>query len=123
MCIRDRNKSDTVNCCAYYCTHDQVESERQEFACIDSSRLYSRLSGGTYDSLDDARARYWCRCCRWLRRFRWHHRRGQRDAVAELRWRLPVREQAEHPGCVLHLSLIHISEPTRLLSISYAVFC
>src|SRR5678816_388079 len=24
---------------------------------------------------------------------------------------------------VLHVSLIHISEPTRLLSISYAVFC
>src|SRR5678816_621963 len=24
---------------------------------------------------------------------------------------------------VIHLSLIHISEPTRLLSISYAVFC
>ena len=23
----------------------------------------------------------------------------------------------------MHLSLIHISEPTRLLSISYAVFC
>eukprot|EP00658_Telonema_sp_P-2_P010104 TRINITY_DN13806_c0_g1_i6.p1 TRINITY_DN13806_c0_g1~~TRINITY_DN13806_c0_g1_i6.p1 ORF type:complete len:334 (-),score=63.46 TRINITY_DN13806_c0_g1_i6:100-1101(-) len=27
------------------------------------------------------------------------------------------------PAAVLHLSLIHISEPTRLLSISYAVFC
>src|SRR5678815_803351 len=26
-------------------------------------------------------------------------------------------------GTGLHLSLIHISEPTRLLSISYAVFC
>ena len=26
-------------------------------------------------------------------------------------------------GTVYHLSLIHISEPTRLLSISYAVFC
>src|SRR5678816_722926 len=26
-------------------------------------------------------------------------------------------------GTVLDLSLIHISEPTRLLSISYAVFC
>src|SRR5678815_3474134 len=26
-------------------------------------------------------------------------------------------------GMVVHLSLIHISEPTRLLSISYAVFC
>src|SRR5678815_2726686 len=26
-------------------------------------------------------------------------------------------------GAVLELSLIHISEPTRLLSISYAVFC
>src|SRR5678815_476164 len=25
--------------------------------------------------------------------------------------------------CVIDLSLIHISEPTRLLSISYAVFC
>src|SRR5678815_1187670 len=24
---------------------------------------------------------------------------------------------------IVHLSLIHISEPTRLLSISYAVFC
>eukprot|EP00658_Telonema_sp_P-2_P039354 TRINITY_DN28161_c0_g1_i1.p1 TRINITY_DN28161_c0_g1~~TRINITY_DN28161_c0_g1_i1.p1 ORF type:complete len:133 (-),score=5.35 TRINITY_DN28161_c0_g1_i1:3-401(-) len=27
------------------------------------------------------------------------------------------------PGSVRELSLIHISEPTRLLSISYAVFC
>ena len=27
------------------------------------------------------------------------------------------------PGMRPHLSLIHISEPTRLLSISYAVFC
>ena len=27
------------------------------------------------------------------------------------------------PGTRYHLSLIHISEPTRLLSISYAVFC
>src|SRR5678815_373339 len=26
-------------------------------------------------------------------------------------------------GAILYLSLIHISEPTRLLSISYAVFC
>src|SRR5678815_3966836 len=26
-------------------------------------------------------------------------------------------------GIVVYLSLIHISEPTRLLSISYAVFC
>src|SRR5678816_3412767 len=26
-------------------------------------------------------------------------------------------------GCIMYLSLIHISEPTRLLSISYAVFC
>ena len=26
-------------------------------------------------------------------------------------------------AAIQHLSLIHISEPTRLLSISYAVFC
>ena len=26
-------------------------------------------------------------------------------------------------SCAMNLSLIHISEPTRLLSISYAVFC
>eukprot|EP00658_Telonema_sp_P-2_P075732 TRINITY_DN6542_c0_g1_i5.p1 TRINITY_DN6542_c0_g1~~TRINITY_DN6542_c0_g1_i5.p1 ORF type:complete len:111 (+),score=49.49 TRINITY_DN6542_c0_g1_i5:103-435(+) len=30
---------------------------------------------------------------------------------------------AEHVGTTVDLSLIHISEPTRLLSISYAVFC
>eukprot|EP00658_Telonema_sp_P-2_P045487 TRINITY_DN33454_c0_g1_i1.p1 TRINITY_DN33454_c0_g1~~TRINITY_DN33454_c0_g1_i1.p1 ORF type:complete len:103 (-),score=23.45 TRINITY_DN33454_c0_g1_i1:72-380(-) len=30
---------------------------------------------------------------------------------------------AEAVGWVQELSLIHISEPTRLLSISYAVFC
>src|SRR5665213_2440710 len=28
-----------------------------------------------------------------------------------------------HPRTVLHLSLIHISEPTRQAEISYAVFC
>src|SRR5678815_5857245 len=28
-----------------------------------------------------------------------------------------------NPGTIVRLSLIHISEPTRLLSISYAVFC
>src|SRR5678815_2678230 len=31
--------------------------------------------------------------------------------------------QLSHPHTVPILSLIHISEPTRLLSISYAVFC
>src|SRR5678816_586586 len=37
-----------------------------------------------------------------------------------------IRVQMSNPGEVdsmLTLSLIHISEPTRLLSISYAVFC
>src|SRR5678816_4001615 len=29
----------------------------------------------------------------------------------------------DHAGGLAYLSLIHISEPTRLLSISYAVFC
>eukprot|EP00658_Telonema_sp_P-2_P044370 TRINITY_DN32236_c0_g1_i1.p1 TRINITY_DN32236_c0_g1~~TRINITY_DN32236_c0_g1_i1.p1 ORF type:complete len:222 (+),score=35.65 TRINITY_DN32236_c0_g1_i1:1-666(+) len=33
------------------------------------------------------------------------------------------RRVAEAPGQDVALSLIHISEPTRLLSISYAVFC
>src|SRR5678815_3838086 len=37
---------------------------------------------------------------------------------------VPVRAIAENPTCAYdYLSLIHISEPTRLLSISYAVFC
>src|SRR5678816_4431660 len=35
----------------------------------------------------------------------------------------PVRTTVSEIGPVLMLSLIHISEPTRLLSISYAVFC
>eukprot|EP00658_Telonema_sp_P-2_P059706 TRINITY_DN48846_c0_g1_i3.p2 TRINITY_DN48846_c0_g1~~TRINITY_DN48846_c0_g1_i3.p2 ORF type:complete len:100 (+),score=29.78 TRINITY_DN48846_c0_g1_i3:172-471(+) len=53
--------------------------------------------------------------------------------VSQLRiriWIQPVEhEQQVHPlrvklfGTVQELSLIHISEPTRLLSISYAVFC
>src|SRR5678815_513746 len=34
-----------------------------------------------------------------------------------------VRGIAAELRTALHLSLIHISEPTRLLSISYAVFC
>src|SRR5678815_1728250 len=33
------------------------------------------------------------------------------------------REKCYVTNAVKHLSLIHISEPTRLLSISYAVFC
>src|SRR5678816_3625576 len=39
------------------------------------------------------------------------------DVVWTAEWSLGIH----HP--VLSLSLIHISEPTRLLSISYAVFC
>src|SRR5674536_176352 len=31
--------------------------------------------------------------------------------------------ESRRPQTILRLSLIHISEPTRLLSISYAVFC
>src|SRR5680860_1711953 len=31
--------------------------------------------------------------------------------------------RADHPLSALHLSLIHISEPTRRTPISYAVFC
>ena len=42
---------------------------------------------------------------------------GQRDFDARLRLLKNVRQS------LLGLSLIHISEPTRLLSISYAVFC
>src|SRR5674536_381789 len=36
--------------------------------------------------------------------------------------RLEIPARRAYPG-YLYLSLIHISEPTRLLSISYAVFC
>ena len=35
----------------------------------------------------------------------------------------PIRLPGGGQGPVYDLSLIHISEPTRLLSISYAVFC
>ena len=43
---------------------------------------------------------------------------GARDIEAEL-----VRLDDDAMGVVFRLSLIHISEPTRLLSTSYAVFC
>eukprot|EP00658_Telonema_sp_P-2_P050656 TRINITY_DN38681_c0_g1_i1.p1 TRINITY_DN38681_c0_g1~~TRINITY_DN38681_c0_g1_i1.p1 ORF type:complete len:110 (-),score=0.93 TRINITY_DN38681_c0_g1_i1:25-354(-) len=46
---------------------------------------------------------------------------------ASLTLTTPVRPRGGTPGCPsaaeVKLSLIHISEPTRLLSISYAVFC
>eukprot|EP00658_Telonema_sp_P-2_P085541 TRINITY_DN9777_c0_g1_i3.p2 TRINITY_DN9777_c0_g1~~TRINITY_DN9777_c0_g1_i3.p2 ORF type:complete len:168 (+),score=41.74 TRINITY_DN9777_c0_g1_i3:310-813(+) len=41
-----------------------------------------------------------------------------RSAVSFISERVAAGE-----GVYVHLSLIHISEPTRLLSISYAVFC
>src|SRR5678815_3437250 len=47
--------------------------------------------------------------------------RVERDASA-----VPVHRHEQHTarmGMAHMLSLIHISEPTRLLSISYAVFC
>ena len=37
--------------------------------------------------------------------------------------RVQVMADHQHIEMLIHLSLIHISEPTRLLSISYAVFC
>src|SRR5678815_5168879 len=49
-------------------------------------------------------------------------RKGERD-VPSLRfeWEDSLAADRRRPNA--HLSLIHISEPTRLLSISYAVFC
>src|SRR5678816_1646113 len=47
----------------------------------------------------------------YLAGFPWHPHRGIETITYVL------------AGTVEHLSLIHISEPTRLLSISYAVFC
>src|SRR5678815_132004 len=49
-----------------------------------------------------------------VRRMHWH-----RQLLAHGHERFVVEEDA----AVVDLSLIHISEPTRLLSISYAVFC
>eukprot|EP00658_Telonema_sp_P-2_P023184 TRINITY_DN19284_c0_g2_i1.p1 TRINITY_DN19284_c0_g2~~TRINITY_DN19284_c0_g2_i1.p1 ORF type:complete len:285 (-),score=41.02 TRINITY_DN19284_c0_g2_i1:81-935(-) len=56
----------------------------------------------------------------------WHLEGVNMAGVTAVRVVLPL----ERPGCglsvvpaLLGLSLIHISEPTRLLSISYAVFC
>ena len=43
------------------------------------------------------------------------------NAKLALQFVLNYEEGAEN--CTLHLSLIHISEPTRPLYISYAVFC
>ena len=43
---------------------------------------------------------------------------------SELKWRPESYTEFDDPvALVLNLSLIHISEPTRLGMISYAVFC
>src|SRR5678815_1852577 len=43
------------------------------------------------------------------------------SAVTPPSWYRSLKEKVDEK--VIYLSLIHISEPTRLLSISYAVFC
>src|SRR5450759_5473601 len=45
--------------------------------------------------------------------------RSERSYMIAIRWKCPSGTHAT----VEHLSLIHISEPTRLGMISYAVFC
>ena len=46
-----------------------------------------------------------------------------RSTDAKLMFLKIADEQFAQARIVVDLSLIHISEPTRLLSISYAVFC
>src|SRR5450759_5469042 len=46
-----------------------------------------------------------------------------RDALVALFTTLPAEEISYFRSAVANLSLIHISEPTRLGMISYAVFC
>ena len=55
-------------------------------------------------------------------------KKGRRVSQAEDRYLMTVIATASNPSFSvsrvdIDLSLIHISEPTRLLSISYAVFC
>src|SRR5678815_728565 len=45
------------------------------------------------------------------------------DVYKRQRWNLTTVSCCHSKAWVWRLSLIHISEPTRLLSISYAVFC
>eukprot|EP00658_Telonema_sp_P-2_P039828 TRINITY_DN28460_c0_g1_i1.p1 TRINITY_DN28460_c0_g1~~TRINITY_DN28460_c0_g1_i1.p1 ORF type:complete len:118 (+),score=36.84 TRINITY_DN28460_c0_g1_i1:99-452(+) len=47
----------------------------------------------------------------------------QRVVIAVLQVHADRGWWSRFKGMIWHLSLIHISEPTRLLSISYAVFC
>eukprot|EP00658_Telonema_sp_P-2_P030514 TRINITY_DN23015_c0_g1_i3.p1 TRINITY_DN23015_c0_g1~~TRINITY_DN23015_c0_g1_i3.p1 ORF type:complete len:104 (+),score=23.16 TRINITY_DN23015_c0_g1_i3:100-411(+) len=56
---------------------------------------------------------------------RQEHNQGPPPGQPEcIRRSAPSQGDHDHRVCRgLHLSLIHISEPTRLLSISYAVFC
>eukprot|EP00658_Telonema_sp_P-2_P080864 TRINITY_DN8138_c0_g1_i3.p1 TRINITY_DN8138_c0_g1~~TRINITY_DN8138_c0_g1_i3.p1 ORF type:complete len:356 (+),score=107.28 TRINITY_DN8138_c0_g1_i3:132-1199(+) len=51
------------------------------------------------------------------------HSLSRRDGVAKIPVPPVQSQDHEHVFAVQELSLIHISEPTRLLSISYAVFC
>ena len=48
---------------------------------------------------------------------------GNADAVPQLPERCLSRQAGIVRYCLKYLSLIHISEPTRLGMISYAVFC
>src|SRR5450759_1876443 len=55
------------------------------------------------------------------RRFRWREATTLADHGSRVRWTPGRARRAD--GAAASLSLIHISEPTRLGMISYAVFC
>src|SRR5674476_367723 len=48
---------------------------------------------------------------------------GEPQILGQMKQAVRQAEQAGTLGFLLHLSLIHISEPTRQAEISYAVFC
>src|SRR5665647_3775143 len=60
-------------------------------------------------------------CAAWSKRAALHEQIG-REALAKKHY-LTAGECLQRAGVYYHLSLIHISEPTRRTPISYAVFC
>eukprot|EP00658_Telonema_sp_P-2_P031203 TRINITY_DN23401_c0_g1_i1.p2 TRINITY_DN23401_c0_g1~~TRINITY_DN23401_c0_g1_i1.p2 ORF type:complete len:117 (+),score=21.67 TRINITY_DN23401_c0_g1_i1:168-518(+) len=96
MCIRDRGKN--------MLTLMSLDS-------IVTDEIY-------VDELEVASAPGKCGLMLGTRRHEWHLSMSESERTNWLNWLYAL-----NPWLTPNLSLIHISEPTRLLSISYAVFC
>eukprot|EP00658_Telonema_sp_P-2_P021148 TRINITY_DN18401_c0_g1_i2.p1 TRINITY_DN18401_c0_g1~~TRINITY_DN18401_c0_g1_i2.p1 ORF type:complete len:171 (-),score=56.05 TRINITY_DN18401_c0_g1_i2:73-585(-) len=102
------------------CTEGEAGTERAVYECFIETLKGSPGSAEAYDKVAKNLMTVFQYLDRWYTVSAGKLRRTRTAEQGKLLPGQTLKEAAQH---VKDLSLIHISEPTRLLSISYAVFC